>query len=254
MIELKDLKIGYLSGRKVKRVVSEGINATLDRGELVLLIGPNGSGKSTLIKTLCGFQKPVSGNVSIEGQDSSNLNEKSISSLISVVKSNAPTIENFTVRDVVAFGRYPYSGMFGSLKDSDYKIVDEAIDIIGIGKISNSMFNMISDGEKQKTMIAKSLAQQTPYVVMDEPMAFLDYQSRIEMMELLFDMIQKQNKGVLLSTHNLEMAIHTAEKLWIFDKESRFFSVTPQQLFEDELITRLFDKKTAEYLKAINKK
>ena len=108
MIELKDLKIGYLSGKKVKRVVSEGINATLDRGELVLLIGPNGSGKSTLIKTLCGFQKPVSGNVSIEGQDSSTLNEKGISSLISVVKSNAPTIDNFTVRDVVAFGRYPY--------------------------------------------------------------------------------------------------------------------------------------------------
>ena len=251
MINIKSLSIGYKSGNKINHVVAKDLSMTLNQGQLVFLIGPNGSGKSTLINTLCGFHYALSGKIMIDEKNLNLLMPIELSKLICVVQSTAPNVENFTVRDMVAFGRYPYSNIFGRLQDSDYKIVDEAITTIGIEKLNGSLYNMISDGEKQKTMIAKALAQCSPYIVMDEPMAFLDYESRIEMIDLLVDMTKSHDRGILISTHNLEMALHSADMLWIFDRNSNFYVVTPDDLFEKQLIGKLFDFRTASYLNDI---
>lgn len=254
MIDINALKIGYESGKSVEKVVSENLNMSLPLGHLVLLIGPNGSGKSTLLRTICKMQKPLGGTILIDDVNIDDLNEIDLAKKISVVQSTAPKIDNFTVREVVAFGRYPYSNIFGKLSSSDYEMVDKAIDMVGIEKLAAANFNAISDGEKQKAMIAKSLAQDTPYIIMDEPMAFLDYKSRIELFDLLKMMNRKENKGIVLSTHNLEMALRTADALWIFDGDSKFTNVNSVDTLDNNLFKQLFDEKTAEYLSNLQQK
>ncbi len=248
MIKVDALSIGYFSGKKVSKIVSQGINLSLQSGSLSLLIGPNGTGKSTLLRTLYGIQKPLGGEIFVDGKNIKDISNKSIAKLIGVVLSNAPKIDNFSVKDVVSFGRYPYTNMFGTLSTNDINIVNEAICDVGIENLSDKKFDKLSDGEKQKVMIAKVLAQQTPYIIMDEPMAFLDYKSRLELFDLLKMLAQKMSKGIVISTHNLEMALRAADELWVFDKDSKFRTFTCNEFNKREILADIFDEKTASYL------
>ena len=207
---LQHLSTGYGS-----RVVTPDINASLEPGELTSLLGPNGVGKSTLLRTLSTFLPPLNGEIVLQGRPLSNLSPTELSRLIGVVLTERPDVQNMTVHDMVSMGRSPYTGFWGRLRQEDEQFVCEAMQLTGITSLEHRMFNTLSDGERQKVMIAKVLAQQTPVILLDEPTAFLDFPSKVDMMRLLRRLAHDMQKIIFLSTHDVEMALQLSDRLWI---------------------------------------
>ena len=217
MIELKDLTIGYAQKNNTK-VVASGINATLHSGRLTCLIGANGIGKSTLLRTLSAFQPPLSGEIFIDNESPiplSTLTDKQLSRLIGVVLTEKPDVQNMTVFELVGLGRSPYTGFWGRLNEDDKEVVKESLRLVGIESLQDRLIQTLSDGERQKAMIAKALAQQTPVIYLDEPTAFLDYPSKVEMLTLLRHLARETGKTIFLSTHDMELALQIADELWL---------------------------------------
>lgn len=212
---ITDLSVGYRH-----RAVTSELTFRLTGGTLTALVGPNGMGKSTLLRTLAGVQPPLSGAVTLvaDGVEHrlTDLTRRQLSRWISVVLTDRVEVENVTVEDVVGFGRMPYTGYFGRLGDEDRRIVAEALRMTGLMPLSRRMVGTLSDGERQKMMIAKALAQQTPVVLLDEPTAFLDYPSKVEMMKLLRSLAHDMGKMIVLSTHDLNLAVRLADRLLTF--------------------------------------
>lgn len=222
MIELKELTIGYAQKNNTK-VVASGINATLHSGRLTCLIGANGIGKSTLLRTLSAFQPPLSGEIFIDNESPiplSTLTDKQLSRLIGVVLTEKPDVQNMTVFELVGLGRSPYTGFWGRLNEEDKEVVKESLRLVGIESLQDRLIQTLSDGERQKTMIAKALAQQTPVIYLDEPTAFLDYPSKVEMLTLLRHLARETGKTIFLSTHDMELALQIADELWLMTAES----------------------------------
>lgn len=208
-ITLLHLSVGY----KVGHTVVSDINLTLQSGKLASLIGANGVGKSTLLKTLTGFLPKLEGSLLLDGKDISEFSQRALARQISIVLTQKPDVQNLTVEEIVGLGRSPYTGFFGKLHANDQQIVDESITAVGIEKLKNRMIQTLSDGERQKVMIAKALAQQTPVIFLDEPTAFLDFSSKVETFQLLQRMAHEMGKLVLLSTHDLELAVRFSDTL-----------------------------------------
>ena len=208
-ITLSHLSVGY----KVGHAVVSDINLTLQSGKLASLIGANGVGKSTLLKTLTGFLPKLEGSLLLDGKDISEFSQRALARQISIVLTQKPEVQNLTVEEIVGLGRSPYTGFFGKLHANDQQIVDESITAVGIEKLKNRMIQTLSDGERQKVMIAKALAQQTPVIFLDEPTAFLDFSSKVETFQLLQRMAHEMGKLVLLSTHDLELAVRFSDNL-----------------------------------------
>lgn len=208
-ITLSHLSVGY----KVGHAVVSDINLTLQSGKLASLIGANGVGKSTLLKTLTGFLPKLEGSLLLDGKDISEFSQRALARQISIVLTQKPEVQNLTVEEIVGLGRSPYTGFFGKLHANDQQIVDESIIAVGIEKLKNRMIQTLSDGERQKVMIAKALAQQTPIIFLDEPTAFLDFSSKVETFQLLQRMAHEMGKLVLLSTHDLELAVRFSDTL-----------------------------------------
>lgn len=228
-VEIRDLTTGYAS-RHRRTVITDGINASLRPGELTCLLGPNGAGKSTLLKTLSGFLAPISGDILIGGRPLAAYPSTELARVIGVVLTERITLDNMTARELVGMGRSPYTGFWGRLSDDDMAIVDHAIEIVGITSLSHRMINTLSDGERQKVMIAKALAQETPIIFLDEPTAFLDYPSKVEIMQLLRRIAREEGKTVFLSTHDLELALQIADKIWLLDKIHGVTTGIPEDL------------------------
>ena len=208
-ITLSHLSVGY----KVGHAVVSDINLTLQSGKLASLIGANGVGKSTLLKTLTGFLPKLEGSLLLDGKDISEFSQRALARQISIVLTQKPDVQNLTVEEIVGLGRSPYTGFFGKLHANDQQIVDESIIAVGIEKLKTRMIQTLSDGERQKVMIAKALAQQTPIIFLDEPTAFLDFSSKVETFQLLQRMAHEMGKLVLLSTHDLELAVRFSDTL-----------------------------------------
>lgn len=208
-ITLSHLSVGY----KVGHAVVSDINLTLQSGKLASLIGANGVGKSTLLKTLTGFLPKLEGSLLLDGKDISEFSQRALARQISIVLTQKPDVQNLTVEEIVGLGRSPYTGFFGKLHANDQQIVDESIIAVGIEKLKNRMIQTLSDGERQKVMIAKALTQQTPIIFLDEPTAFLDFSSKVETFQLLQRMAHEMGKLVLLSTHDLELAVRFSDTL-----------------------------------------
>ena len=242
MIILENLSIGYTS-KNNRKVVAEGINATLMEGELTCLIGPNGIGKSTLLRTLSAFQPALSGNITIDGKQLETLSDKEVSRLIGVVLTSKPDVQNITVTELVGLGRSPYTGFWGTLNENDREIVDESIAKTGISHLSERMIQTLSDGERQKVMIAKALAQQTPVIYLDEPTAFLDYPSKVDMLLLLRQLAHETGKTIFLSTHDLELALQLADRLWLLSSATKLEVGTPEELAATGSLTRFIEGK-----------
>ncbi|MBR6629358.1 MAG: ABC transporter ATP-binding protein [Bacteroidaceae bacterium] len=217
MLELHDLYIGY-SDDDHRRIVAETLNASLPCGVLTCLIGANGVGKSTLMRTMAGFQPALRGEVRIEGKPIAAYSPKELSEHIGVVLTEKNMPADLSIEEVVGLGRSPYTNFWGTLKEADRRVVDEAISLVGLEALRHRKIHQVSDGERQKAMIAKALAQQTPIVFLDEPTAFLDYPSKIAMMQLLRRLAHEQNKLILLSTHDLEIAFQTADNIWLLQQ------------------------------------
>lgn len=238
-INISGLSIGYKTSKKAN-IVAQGLNGMAHKGELIGLLGANGTGKSTLLKTLCGFQPYFSGQVEIMGQCIGKMSEKEISYKLSVVLTEKVTLPNATVYELVAYGRSPYTRMLGRLDKEDQHIIDQAMEQCGIAYKRNSLLSAISDGEKQKAFIAKALAQDTPIIVLDEPTAFLDLPARVEIIQLLREVAIQSGKTIILSTHDLDLALQMADKLWLLPKGGPLIEGTPEDLVLQNAIQELF--------------
>ena len=229
MIQLKDVGIGYQTKHGVK-VVAEHINGAIHSGELTCLLGSNGVGKSTLLRTLSAFLPKTAGEILIEGRELSSYTDKELSRRIGVVLTEKPDVRNMSVRELVSLGRSPYTGFWGTYSKEDLQIVDEAIAQVNIEDLSSRMVHTLSDGERQKVMIAKALAQQTPVIYLDEPTAFLDYPSKVEVLQLLRRISREAGKIIFLSTHDVELALQLADTVWLMTRETGVTIGSPQLL------------------------
>ena len=204
MIDIKHLEIGYTDKRK-NISVFKNINLTLSAGNLIGLMGDNGIGKSTFLKTLTGNLAPLSGEIVLNSKTISNYSAQQLAQLLSIVITEKVGGFNLTVWDVVASGRTPYISIFGKLNAEDEGIVNSTLQQLNLEPLKDKLIDALSDGQRQKVMIAKSLAQQTPIIVLDEPTAFLDYTSK----HLLFDTLKKlcveQNKLIIVSSHDIDL-------------------------------------------------
>ena len=216
-IRLTGLSIGYRGKHSVK-CVAEGISQAIHSGELTCLLGENGAGKSTLLRTLSGFLSPLAGEISILGRPLSSYKERELATVIGVVLTEKNNLQNMTVRELVGMGRSPYTGFWGRLSADDRRKVDDALSLVGIAALRDRMVQTLSDGERQKVMIAKALAQETPIIFLDEPTAFLDYPSKVEILHLLHSLSREMHKTIFLSTHDLELALQIADRLWLMPR------------------------------------
>lgn len=207
---LQHLTVGY--GEKA---VLSDINQTLQPGQMVCLLGANGVGKSTLLRTLAGFHPPLSGKILIQGRDLTSLTLSERSKAVSVVLTERVEVPYMKVADLVGMGRSPYTGFFGTLTREDRQIADEAIEMVGIADLAERTLDTLSDGERQKAMLAKALAQQTPIILLDEPTAFLDFHAKASTLRLMLRLAHETSKTILLSTHDVEMALRLSDLLWI---------------------------------------
>ena len=218
---LENLSVGYDDGGREARVVLSGINATLRAGELTVLVGGNGRGKSTLLRTLTGFQKALAGRTIYReqpmevGVDFARLSVSQRAWMVGVVLTAQTAVRNLSVEEVVALGRSPYTDFWGGLSTGDREVVGRALHLVGIEELRHRRVQTLSDGERQKMMIAKALAQQTPVIMLDEPTAFLDFRSKVDVLRLLRGLAHDTERIVLLSTHDLEQAIPLSDKLWV---------------------------------------
>ena len=217
-LELCDLYIGYAEDAG-RHVVAEALGASLRKGTMACLVGANGVGKSTLMRTLSGFQPALRGEVRIDGRALEEYTPRELSERVGVVLTERESTPDLTVEEVVAIGRMPYTNFWGTLTTVDRQAVDEAIALVGIDHLRHKKIGCVSDGERQKAMIAKALAQQTDVILLDEPTAFLDYGSKVSVMRLLRQLAREQGKAILLSTHDLEIAFQTADEVWILQRD-----------------------------------
>lgn len=229
VLNTQNLAIGY-SKKKNQTIVQSDLNLSLKAGELVCLIGQNGCGKSTLLRTLAGLQKPLKGKVLIDNRELSRIKIHEKAQKLALVLTDKVDIENATVIDIVRLGRQPYSNWWGSLSESDNAIVTESIEMVHLTHKTNAYLNELSDGERQRVMIAKALSQDTPLILLDEPTAHLDLPNRVEIMLLLHKLAHQTSKSVIISTHELDMALQAADRIWLMTKTNGIECGVPEDL------------------------
>ena len=241
-IETERLSIGYSLKRGRQKVVHENLNLQLVQGKVTCLLGLNGAGKSTLLRTLCGFQPPLAGEIRLMGKALASYSQMNFSLTVGVVLTEKTNAGGITVYELVSLGRHPYTGFFGQLKKRDHIIIEQALEAVGISHKSSNYVSELSDGERQKVMIAKALAQECPIILLDEPTAFLDVTSRIETMVLLHRLAMEQQKAILLSTHDLDLAIQMGDCLWLQEKGRPMACGAPEDLIMSGAFELFFGK------------
>lgn len=232
-MRLCHLDIGYSQSAPIV----SSIDAELLPATFTCLLGRNGSGKSTLLLTLANQLKPLAGEIhsSLLTPHSSLLTpNSSLEGNSSLITPHSPELSNTTVRELVCYGRLPYTGIFGRLHNADYQAADEAISRVGISHLASKFIHTLSDGERQKALIARGLAQGSPILLLDEPSAFLDYPSRRQLMTLLQHLAHDEGKTILLSTHDVELATQYADRLWVIQNQ-RLKEKAPQDFSPEEL-------------------
>jgi iron complex transport system ATP-binding protein len=234
-IEATDLSIGYHTGAPVHAHLSFQLYA----GELTCLLGSNGTGKSTLLRTLAASQPPLAGRLLLMGKPLVAYTERERARAIGIVLTDKTQVGGLTVYELVALGRQPHTGFFGRLNPSDKAFIEEAMVATGIRHKAHCYIAELSDGERQKAMIAKALVQECPIILLDEPTAFLDVVSRIEMMNLLHRLANEQNKAILLSTHDVEQALVLTDRLWLLSGEGGLQCGTTEEMLQNGTLDRL---------------
>lgn len=260
ILETKNLSVGYWVDNK-QVVVQSNLNLQLKRGELCCLIGPNGVGKSTLLKTLSKELNLLDGQILIQAISLHKYNNEQLAKHLSIVLTESIQVPNLKVNELVAMGRFPYTNFWGKLTDKDQQIVDQALRAIGLQDLANRNLIELSDGEKQKSVIAKALAQDTSIILLDEPTAFLDFPSKMAILGELRKIAHTNNVAIILSTHDLELALKMADLIWLFPKKNKCITGIPEDLvlsgaiskaFSNETIS--FDLKTAHFVQRIESK
>ncbi|MDR2814882.1 MAG: ABC transporter ATP-binding protein [Prevotellaceae bacterium] len=236
-IALNDLRIGY-AAKSATREVFPAFSAAADRAELVALLGRNGLGKSTLLRTITGLQPPLGGDVHILGKNIRACPLRTLATQISYVSTDNVKVGNLKVFDLVSLGRYPYTGWFGTLSQKDRDVVMQSLAMVGMEAYAWRNTSRLSDGERQRVMIARALAQDTPIIVLDEPTAFLDLPNRYEVVLLLKRLAREQQRAVLFSTHDLSIALKIADKVWVMC-DGEFYQGSPQAIMRGNVLDKV---------------
>ncbi len=235
-LKAEKLNIGYGNDK----IIFPDISFAAAEGEMIALLGVNGIGKSTLLRTISGLQKSVNGNISVGEKLLENLTVLDRAKLISIVLTEKIFVDNISVREFVALGRMPYTSWLGNLSEEDSKEVEKVIAVMKMLKLQNKLFNQISDGEKQKVLIARALCQQTPVIILDEPTAFLDFRNKKEILELLSSVSKDLKKIVILSTHDIEASLEYCSKCWIMTEEKKIVEIARTENYRSEVMNQLF--------------
>ncbi len=236
-IELRDLTIGYHRGNYQLKIL-QNLNAVLHKGELVCLVGENGVGKSTLLRTISGVQQPLSGEVFIAHRSLRDISSIELAKTISLVLTDRIYAGNLSVKELVALGRYPYTNWLGNLRKEDQKKIYWALEITGTQYLEDQLIGELSDGQFQKALIARALAQDSDMIILDEPTAHLDLVNKIIILKLLKDLASNTGKSILMATHELELSLQIADFIWMTYKNDKMVTGTP----EDLIINGSFNK------------
>lgn len=224
------LSIGYKIKGEPDRVVASKLDLALQPGEFVCLLGPNGVGKSTLIRALTGMENPLGGSIEISGTNIKNLSPRQRARQVSVVLTESLPVGMFTARSLVALGRHPHTSWTGGLTDRDQERIEWALKTVDAASLADRQVSELSDGERQKIMVARALAQEASIMLLDEPTAYLDLPRRVELMRTLRELTRKEGLSVLLSTHDLDLALRSADKLWLFSEDGKLKTGMPEEL------------------------
>ncbi|MET1053663.1 MAG: ABC transporter ATP-binding protein, partial [Pedobacter sp.] len=242
ILQTTDLTIGYHTRSNQSKTIAGPLNLSLYPGEMICVLGPNGCGKSTLLRTVAGLQNPVSGTVRLSEKNMAQLKPEELARQISLVLTDSVRNGNLDVYTVIALGRYPYSGWLGILSGADKAAIAHAVQVTGTSDFLSRKIDSLSDGECQKVMLARAMAQDTPLIILDEPTAHLDLPSRIQLMRLLHKLAKENHKAILISTHELDLALQVADQIWLMDSTGHLAAGLPEELVLDGSFQRAFDK------------
>jgi iron complex transport system ATP-binding protein len=246
LLTIQNLSTGYRLKKGKTKVLHKNLSAEVYEGEFIAILGPNGAGKSTLLKTLSGFIPALNGEIKYGNDLLENIPVKELATKVSVVLTDKIDDIYLTVEDVISAARYPYGSFWKKPSEKDKKIISEAMELTGTKKFTKRKLHTLSDGERQRVMIARALAQDTPLVFLDEPTAFIDSPGRVELMHLL-KTIPKKGKSFLMTIHDVELALHFADTLWLLGNNERFEKGNPKELIGKGSINRLFDRGTVKF-------
>ncbi|MGL4957267.1 MAG: ABC transporter ATP-binding protein [Bacteroidales bacterium] len=236
-VVIKDLRLGYFQKRTPKEIFSP-FSTQAKKGELLALLGRNGQGKSTLLRTIIGLQPALSGDVFLQDKPLKSYSLRKLATMISYVSTDSVKVGNLKVFDLVSLGRYPYTGWLGNLSKKDKHFITNALECVGMQHSIALNANTLSDGERQRVLIARALAQDTPIIILDEPTAFLDLPNKYEVVLLLKKLAKEQGKTIIFSTHDLSIAIKVADAMWLM-AQGEFYQGTPQYLLESNTFDKL---------------
>lgn len=239
ILSINSLSIGYSSGSSIKEIKSD-INGCAYKGELIAIIGRNGSGKSTLLRTLAGIQHALNGSILYSEKNINDYKGTELARVTGYISTENIRVSNMTVYDLVSLGRFPHTNWLGTTGEEDKTVIDAALESTSVSAFRNRFIAELSDGERQKVMISRLLAQDTSVMLMDEPTAFLDTGSKFEIMHLLHLLAHKNGKTIIYSTHDLGMAINHSDKIWLFSN-GKMKERAPEDLMLDGSFEHLFD-------------
>jgi iron complex transport system ATP-binding protein len=253
VLEIKNLSIGYPGKKESDIRIAENLNFSLKQGEFVAIVGANGIGKSTLLRTLAGVQRKLSGNVVIDGINMESLSPQALSGYLSIVLTEPLATRNLTVRELISLGRQPYTNWLGTMTDRDTAAVDESIRNIGLEDLVERKCYELSDGQLQKVLIARAVAQDTPIMMLDEPTTHLDLYHKVQVLKTMKSIAHEFGKTVVYTTHEIDLAIQLCDQMLIMDRSGHHFgppckhieNQSFQQLFPPDLIS--FDSKTGSF-------
>ena len=245
ILKTTDLSIGY-SSKKKQQIIASNINIELEKGKLVGLLGKNGIGKSTFLRTLSKVQPKIVGEIFLNGKELEQASAKALSQLVSLVLTERIPESNLTVYELIALGRQPYTNWIGRLTEQDREHIDFAIKNTNIEKLASKKCDELSDGQLQKVMIARALAQNTEIIILDEPTVHLDIHHKIEVFNLLKTLTAKFDKTVIISTHEVQLALQLSDELWLMNENS-FISGETQYLIATGKLSSLFDSQLVKF-------
>lgn len=234
-LRLENIAIGYKGNTLVK-----DITVSLNKGNVCMLFGANGTGKTTLIRTIRNLINPVSGRVVLSGKPITNWSNHELAKRIAVVSTDRNLAPGLLVQDIISFGRIPYLKIFGVLSDEDNKIIDKYVSRLQLNELLQKPFVELSDGQQQRVMLCRALVQDTDLILLDEPTTFLDVQNRVRIFELVQQIAKEENKIILCSTHEIDLALQYADDVWVIDKHQKFIAAPGTSFSKEVIMCHLF--------------
>lgn len=239
-LQISELEVGYLQGKRKPLHVAGPISNSMNNGELHCLLGPNGVGKSTLLRTLAGLQPPIKGQIHILDRDLKEISKKELAKMLSVVLTDRISSGSLSAYELISLGRIPHTGWLGNISQQDRQKIDWAIENTNIIHLVGKSIHELSDGERQKVMIARALAQDTPVILLDEPTAHLDLPNRVDIIRLLRNLARNTGKAIVMSTHELDLALQAADKIWLMTQEDKLYTGVPEDLVLHDIFGDVF--------------